>query len=1337
MANITPMIDKLVGRSNYNNWAFAMQAYLEHEDLWSCVMGTDATAAAAEKLKRDTRAKSKIIMLIDQSNFVHIRNAASAQEIWKKLKDAFQDKGLTRKVGLMRKMILTKLSECSSMENYVSTVMTTAQMLNDIQFEVNDEWVGTFLLAGLPETYKPMIMAIENSGAVVTGDFVKTKLLQEVKVSDSSASDNVALYSGKGSKNKLKKFRCYNCNGFGHIATNCKKSKKKEESNEKSSNKKIHEDKSLLSIFAVGEMGSSNDWYIDSGASAHMTCNGTMMTNVKPVDEPRDVVMANNERLSVENEGEFEICLLLDGEKSNVRVKKVLHVPDLSANLLSISQMVKNDKKVIFDQNGCRIYDLNGELTATASLHNDIYKLDVVRRQESSFAVRESKAIWHRRLGHVNDDYLKKLKQSDTIQFSDENCCDKCDVCLKGKQTRLPFSCNGTRANDILEIVHADLCGPMEEVSLGGARYVMVLVDDFSRKVFVYLLKSKGDAVDKFVDFKNCAENQMNKKLKILRTDNGSEFCNENMESILRKTGVKHQKTTPYTPEQNGLCERMNRTLIEKARCMLIDANLPKKFWAESVNTASHIINRCPSRVLNGKTPEEVWTGKKPTLKYLRVFGCVCHIHVPKEKRKKFDPKSEACIFMGYSDESKAYRVYQPIQGKVIISRDVIFSENQQFKEVTDNLNNHTNYFDLFSACESAENDQPIIVDDNHLSQIEPENPNIEGRVSECRSVDVQTIPTTLNDIDSDDDSFFTDRASDSDNISSSDDEFILKKKTNVVGDENINQVRTSSRTPKPKVMSDFVTYQAVCDSNCVDSDPVTVAEALNRPDADAWKKAMQSEYDALIKNGTWEIVDLPENRKAINSKWVFKTKKDMAGNIIKYKARLVIKGCAQRSGIDYSETYSPVVRYNSIRFLLAMAAKYDLEIDQMDAVSAFLQGDLTEKIYMVQPECFAKGAKVCCLKKSLYGLKQASRVWNEKLDSALKSFGMEQSVVDPCIYFKSENGCILIVAVYVDDILIFSNNLKLKNKLKNNLKNNFEMKDIGEVKNILGMQITRNRSKGTISISQEQYIREILCKFNMADCNPVSTPMETKKILSNEMCPKTESEKDKMKNIPYQEAVGSILYAAQVSRPDICYAVNKVSRFNQNPGMPHWNAVKRILRYLKGTASMQLTFQRNESSELLGYCDADWASDVDQRRSTTGFVFTLQGGPISWNSKRQNTVALSTTEAEYMAMVAAAQEGLWLNKLQQELFSSDSDCVLIYCDNKSAINLSQTNMYHPRTKHIDIKHHFLKDLVANCQIKPEYISTDEMIADVLTKPLPKQKHEQFSSAMGLISIKT
>lgn len=841
----------------------------------------------------------------------------------------------------------------------------------------------------------------------------------------------------------------------------------------------------------------------------------------------------------------------------------------------------------------------------------------------------------------------------------------------------------------------------------------MTFIDDYSRRVSVVCIQRKSDVFSVFKEFKTRMETVTGKKLITLRSDNGKEYCNRVMSAYLREAGITHQTTVPYTPEQNGVAERMNRTLVEKARCMLFDAGLPMKFWADAVCAAAYLNNRVLTRSTKA-VPEELWAKKKPDMNELRVFGCQAMAHIPSVQRAKFAPKSKRCIFMGYCTTQKGYRMYDPVSRKYFVSRDIKFNEELKGGLLfADNCTNMNHFFFPEDRNEVEENSATADGNEQDEAVADGRVDVLGGGEQGVMSLDEQNAEQIEGDGNNDGDD-------NGDDV----------RDAVEVSNDAVSGLRRSTRNRVP--VKRYEISHAVTTN--VAQEPETPDEALNGPNADHWKKAMDEEFKSLLANGTWSLVDLPPGRKAISNKWVFKTKYDGDGNIDRFKARLVVKGCSQRHGIDYEETFSPVVRYTSIRFLLAIAAKMNLEIDQMDVVTAFLNGDLKEEVYMQQPAVFADGTKrVCRLRKSLYGLKQASRSWNEKLGAVLERAGLKSSKVDTCIYYRINAADVLIVAVYVDDILILSNSNSSKQYIKKQLKAAFKMTDNGEATFILGMHIERDRRAGTISIDQHKYLEEVLAYFNMDGCNPVSTPVDIGTKLTGEMAPKTEAEREEMRQVPYQQAVGKLLFAAQVSRPDIQFAVNMVSRFNKNPGRAHWNAVKRIMRYIRGTVGMKLTYRRGDSLGLHGFCDADWASDGTDRKSVTGYVYKMQGGAISWMSKKQATVALSTTEAEYMAMSTATQEAIWLRNLNNELFGAQCKQIVVYGDNKSALLLSEKpTTFHSRTKHIDIRYHFIRDNVSDGTIKFIHTPTDNMTADILTKAVPLIQHVKCRNAMNI-----
>lgn len=1279
-------IDKLLGRENYSTWKFAVQTYLEHEDLWNCVEPPENSSVDP---KLDLKAKSKIILLVDPVNYIHVQEAKTSNEVWQNLRNAFEDSGLTRKVGLLRDLVNTTLESCSGIEEYVNKIVTTAHKLRNIGFAVNDEWLGTLMLAGLPDQYKPMIMGLESSGIQISADSIKTKLLQEVKESSVSVlyTKHKNVPKSKFKSHKSTGLRCFNCNEYGHISKFC-------------NNKKKTNSKGFAAVFsAFHQKTKSTEWYVDSGASLHMTNSSDGMYDIRAAPT-KQITVANNTTVTVQHMGNVNLSLRgKDGKINQIQVRDILYVPELSTNLLSVSQLTNKGCHVIFNDTGCEIRNKQMELVSTARLtNNNMYKLNIF---DGNAFITSSETqnidLWHRRMGHLNYNDVSRLplctqdvKISNTSE-SNNNCIP----CLQGKQAKFPFHNVGTRANIPLELIHSDLCGPMETTSMGGARYFITFIDDYSRKVNVYFLKNKTNIKEVFEIYKNEMENQFGKKIKILRTDNGLEYLNNTFKKYLLGFGIIHQTTASYTPEQNGLAERMNRTLAERARCMLFDARLPKMYWAEAVETAAHIINRSPTRVLNHMTPLEKLTGMKPKLSHLRVFGCKAMVHVPKEKRSKWDPKSIEMIFLGYCENTKGYRLMDPNTKKITKSRNVVF----------------------FEDCHKIKDSVLPNIDSNNQSS---NNLQIPVPLSVVNTRTDNDSPTCSDDDQSISNESFgsTEDATDGDPT--------YEPSTDCTIDSPNHFINLRPRRRQERYDDDEVNYACLA----LNQDPLSLDEALSSLESNQWQKAMEEEFMSLQKNNTWTLCDLPPGKKAIPCKWVFKTKRDETNDIYKYKARLVIKGCAQRKGFDYNEVYSPVIRYSSLRYLFSLAVKYDLNIDQMDAVSAFLQGDIEEEIYMCQPPNFKQNdTQVCLLKKSLYGLKQASRQWNRKLDNSLKGIGLTQSLLDPCIYYNVLNEVITFLAVYVDDLILFTNCTKTRSYIKNELFSNFEIKDLGEPKYCLGLHIHRNLNNGILSIDQQKYIQDMLQKYGMSNCKTVKTPIDPKtKFVVNE---NVNSISDVY---PYQEIVGCLLYLSQGTRPDISYAVNTLSRFNANPEMQHWVTLKRIFRYLKFTQDYMLTYKKDsKEASLYGYCDADWAGDEGDRRSCTGYVFIHQGGAISWNSRRQPTIALSTTEAEYMSLSSCTQEAMWLKQMQEEFWPHLSDTpVKIMCDNQSAIKLASAESYRSRSKHIDIRHHFVRDKLQSKKIVVEYIQTNDMVADALTKGTPQTKLEYCSSKMGL-----
>ena len=505
--------------------------------------------------------------------------------------------------------------------------------------------------------------------------------------------------------------------------------------------------------------------------------------------------------------------------------------------------------------------------------------------------------------------------------------------------------------------------------------------------------------------------------------------------------------------------------------------------------------------------------------------------------------------------------------------------------------------------------------------------------------------------------------------------------------------------------------------------EPKTYKDALQSPKWGEWKKAMQKELFDLDTQNTWSLVDLPQDKTPLKGRWVFKLKKNSTGDIEKYKARWVIKGFLQQPGIDFDETFCNTARPESWRVLLAEAAKRDWEIHQIDVKSAFPNAEIDKEIYTIQPTGFERGTKVCRLNKALYGLKQSARQWYKFLKDILNKFGLVHSNADEGIFYKRD----LVIVCHIDDLLIISPKLPLVEDFKKHVSKSVEITDLGEAHFFLGIQISRDRATHTVTLSQTKYLNEILSRFNKSSVHPVSTPAELGIRLE-----KNQSTTEPSAVTEYQKQIGSLMYLMTKTRPDIAFAVNCCARFMSNPDATHFRALERIWKYLVGTVNYSLVYNSSElRPNLSGFVDSDWGGDFTTRKSTTGYLFYYANAPVSWSSKIQKTVALSSCEAEYMALKEAIKEFVWLQSLFQEIESLRTGSTkILLTDNQSAIDLSKNPEYHARSKHIDIQYHYVREITQNGQVTLKYVPTKENIADVFTKPLSPAVFAKFQNSL-------
>ena len=784
-------------------------------------------------------------------------------------------------------------------------------------------------------------------------------------------------------------------------------------------------------------------------------------------------------------------------------------------------------------------------------------------------------------------------------------------------------------------------------------------------------------------------------KVKCMRSDNGTEFTGGDFQALLRKSKIRHETTAPYSPHQNGTAERGWRTLFEMGRCMLIESELPKHLWHYAVQTAATVRNRCLNK-RTGLTPYEMLTNKKPNVSRMQRFGSVCYNY--QQEKGKLDSRCDQGRFVGYDKNSPAYLVYHPNTNKVQKHRLVKFVSKT-------------------AAEKQTQTDEPDLNDDSVGHRVRTRGTQGVNRSAEKaleqnepgKSPHCDTSPRAAN-------------------------ESTEHNETGSVTSVDPESRRYPTRERRaPNYLGDFVREDGDSDGMHVTVDyccravcgiPQTYGEAMQSDNSKEWRKAMNEEIQSLNENKTFTPTTLPVGKKPVGGRWVYAIKSGVDGND-QYKARFVAKGYSQKMGVDYGETFSPTADLTSVRIVIQKAVQENLLVHQMDVKTAFLHAPIDHEIYINPPEGYEeKEGVVYRLEKSLYGLKQSGRNWNRVLHDCLTENGFTQNQADNCVYSQESKEGKVIIIVWVDDLIIAASDEGKLKKVKGMLAEQFKMKDLGQLKHFLGIDF--DFSDECIKMSQEKYINKILQRFNMSECRVRDTPCEQKLEYSNDAVKMTDIRM-------YREAVGSLIYLTTCTRPDLSFVVSRLSHYLAEPTEEQWVTVKHVLRYLKGTADKGLTFRR--STEHLGikaYSDADWAADTIDRRSTTGYCVSLSENSalVSWKAKKQPTVALSTCEAEYMALASTVQECLYLEQLLENMDGYQYTQTVIHEDNQGTIALARNPVNRKRCKHIDIRYHFIRSTVNEGKVNLMYCATDEMVADVMTKPVSKFKLGKFAGLL-------
>ena len=1282
-------IEKL-DNDNFAIWSTKMECVLVQKGWDSALTDPDVTTDIDKKALA-------LIKLSVANHFLHLlQPCTTTKQAWKCLEDIWKVNAMGRRMMLKQELARLKKDGSEAITEYISRACAIRDQLMSAGLVTTSEDLVMSLLNGLPSEYRGIVSIIENTVPTLPLDSVMSKLIIEEKRlpksgasgSSSSAKAYQAKHTG-GNKGPT----CFHCGKRGHIKRECRKLARENGSDRQvvgsNSNRQQLRAPALMAqqLPAVTESAvprevaftasadshlraasSRQAWVIDSGASRHITPFFADLTFVRPLDEPIFIACGNGSIAKGTHLGRVELINIVGSEVERLVIKNVVYAEDFTDRLLSIKHAAKNGINFNFSGDACSITK-DDVMVAQANCRGPglyILEADLCTPFEHGLVSRTQTTpqLWHRRFGHLGYDNLAKLQSKQMVDGLDVTADD-----FKAAGSGVCEPCISAKQTRL----------PSPQSASDSSQPLQLLHMDLCGPMPVQSVGGSQYFITFLDDFSKLAV-----VVPVARKHHTADIIVEVITLLETQIGYKVRAVR----SDNG-GEYVNNFLADYFKDKGIDHQTTVPYNPEQNGAAERlnrtILEKVRAMLHDSGLPLSLWAEAAVTAVYIRNRSPVTN-----------RDKTPLELFNGSKPDVSKLKTFG--------ARAYVHIP----KEQRNKLDSHTDYgvmvgyertkgYRIYLDCgrivvakhvifdEDYKQDDHIDVDfDDAAPPLQPEQPeqpvepmDTDEQTTSARPVRKRNPPSEW---------WRADKAS----------------------------MRQQQESAMLAAMSDI-------------PDPATVQEALASQHATEWQQAMNEEMASLAANNTWDLEHIPPGTKPIPVKWIFKVKRDANGNLERFKARLVAKGFRQREGVDFDEVFAPVSKYSTLRALLALVAAEDLELQQLDIKTAFLNGELEELVYVQQPPGYDNGnSQVACrLNKALYGLRQAPRAWHMKLKGELERIGFTASEADPGLYTLSNEQGIIYVLVYVDDILIAAKTSKAVNITKSGLLQSFDARDLGDAHLFLGMTIERDRAARFIKLSQVKLVKDIIAKHGLADGKTHSVPLSpSTRLEAGEGDPLDTSE------FEYGSLVGSLLYVSVCTRPDIAHAVGVLAKYMAQPTSVHWVAAKHVLRYLAGTADFGINF-KGSSTAMLGYSDADYAGDLDTRRSTTGYLFTMNGGAISWSSKRQPTVAVSTTEAEYMAAAQATKEALWLRKLRADL-QLQTGPMIIKVDNQSAIKVLKNPILSARSKHIDIIYNFARERAARQEIKFEYIRTDHMLADALTKPVNKIKLEFCRSGMGV-----
>ncbi|GAW04347.1 retrotransposon Ty1-copia subclass [Lentinula edodes] len=1081
--------------------------------------------------------------------------------------------------------------------------------------------------------------------------------------------------------------------------------------------------------------------FIDSGASEHCWVQQSDFIEYTRVQGQGGSSAISGEagRFQILGTGTIQFVTRIQDEERTIQLRGVKHTPSFGHNLISLSTLDSRGMRGEWGLGVMTVRAQNGQTILQGFGRNKMYEVEVL--ESGGTLANYSRArdrpadilTWHRRLGHIAIRRILRMSNRnlvDGLNITKRDVHGMCEDCLYGKATKRPFDEVLTHESEVLERVHMDLFGPSRTQSRGGAVYLMLCTDGRSSFRVPYYLtnKRKETGLKALHEYRVMAEKQTGKRLKIIRIDGGGELNNSLVDEYCRDNGILIEKVPHDSSAANGVAERSFRTVMEGTRTLLEEADLPYSFWGEASSTFIYINNFVPSARFPDVVPVEAWTQKRQDISHLRPFGCDCWATLPRRRTDgKLGRQAVKGKLLGYMGR-RGYRVWIPESKKVEESHDVTFEEGTSHRTRAPEETNNEEYFGEETRTPVVDIQNSLDPRPNTPAQT-TENP---GNVDQTRARDEPTpMPAPLPPTSATEPIRRSERGQ-------------IPSRRHIESEEYRERERTAQErgeswtddTPLALIAQHPYAFAATSGELWV---PQSYKQEMRRPDL--WTAPMETEFNTLENKECWELVLLPPGANLTGGRWTYAIKFNAAGNLLKRKARYVAQGYTQIQGQDYDKTYGGVARMESVRIVLAITAALKLSIFQVDFTAAFLNSPITHDVYMKQPEGFIRPGTehlVCKLKKSIYGTMQGSHDWQATLAAGYKEDGYTTSRADPCIRYKRVGGEYTITSTYGDDICGGSSTKAGRDRAVADLGRRWEANEV-TLAVLLGMTIRQHPETKAITISQKTYFQRMLTHFELDKVRRRNTPLPPNVKLKESPNPLPEDERQFMADKQYRAVVGSILWGQVCTRPDLAFAGSLLARYQLNPSRTHWDCVEWVAGYILNTLDYCITYQAPTANPGPGtglqpyaYVDSDHAGCQDTSRSTSGYVFFMANAPVSWSSKRQATVALSTTESEYIGLSRATQQAVWLTSFLKEVDLGQEGPMDLLGDNFGSVSLTENSKRHALVKHIEMRHHYVREKVSSGEVNIKCIRSGENIADILTKALNGTTHSKLVSMLGI-----